>query len=78
MTIDIPDEILTNLSISPNELRIELATYLYEKQRLSIGKARKIAGLGLVDFQKELSKRQINLHLSIKDLEKELANLSTL
>ena len=78
MTLTIPDEVLTQTRISSAELRIELATYLYEKQRLSIGKARKIAGLNLIAFQKELAKRNIYLHLSIKDLETDLKNLSLL
>lgn len=44
MTITIPDAVLSETKISSADLRIELATYLYERQRLSIGKARKVAG----------------------------------
>lgn len=78
MTITIPDAVLSETKISSADLRIELATYLYEKQRLSIGKARKVAGLNLVEFQKELAKRDIYLHLGIQDLEKDIDNLSLL
>jgi predicted HTH domain antitoxin len=60
------------------EMRIEIAAYLYEKQRMSIGKARRIAGLDLVQFQKELAKRNIYLQLGIEDLESEIRNLKLL
>jgi predicted HTH domain antitoxin len=60
------------------EMRIEIAAYLYEKQRMSIGKARRIAGLDLVQFQKELAKRNIYLQLGIEDLESEVRNLKLL
>ena len=77
MTITIPDAVLLETKISSADLRIELATYLYEKQRLSIGKARKVAGLNLIEFQKELAKRNIYLHLGIQDLEIDIKNLSS-
>ena len=78
MTFTIPDTILAETKISSDELRIELAVYLYEKQRLSIGKARKVAGLNLIEFQKELAQRNIFLHLSVQDLETDLKNLNLL
>jgi predicted HTH domain antitoxin len=78
MTFTIPDTVLAETKISSAELRIELAVYLYEKQRLSIGKARKVAGLNLIEFQKELAKRNVYLHLSIQDLDIDLKNLNSL
>lgn len=78
MTISIPDEVLAQTKLSTAELKIELAAYLYEKQRLSVGKACKIAGLGLIDFQKELAKRNIYLHLTIEDVDTDLRNLRKL
>ena len=79
MTISIPDEVMAQTKLSASDLKIELAAYLYEKRRLSIGKARKIAGLvGLIDFQQELAKRNIYLHLTIEDVDTDLRNLSKL
>jgi predicted HTH domain antitoxin len=78
MTITIPDEIVALSNISSTDFRIEIATYLYEKQRLSIGKAHKLAGLNLIQFQKELLKRNIYLHLDTSDIDKELQNLNQL
>jgi len=78
MTISIPDEVLAQAKLSTAELKVELAAYLYEKKRLSIGKARKIAGLSLIDFQKELAKRNIYLHLTKEDVDTDLKNLRKL
>jgi predicted HTH domain antitoxin len=78
MTLTIPDEILSHTNISSMDMRIEVAAYLYEKQRISIGKARLIAGLSLIQFQKELAKRNIYLQISTKDIETEVTNLRLL
>ncbi|MCU0338980.1 MAG: UPF0175 family protein [Spirosomaceae bacterium] len=75
MTLTIPDEVLSDTNLSPTDLRIELAVYLYDKQRLSLGKARRIAGLSLIDFQKELAKRNVYLHYDLEDLQTDLKNL---
>lgn len=40
-----------------------------------MGKARSIAGLGLIEFQKELTKRDIYLQISPQDIEKDISNL---
>jgi predicted HTH domain antitoxin len=75
MTLIIPDEILSLTNITSTDMRIEVAAYLYEKKRMSIGKARLIAGLNLIQFQKELAKRNIYLQIEAKDLEAEVNNL---
>lgn len=78
MTLTIPDEVLTHANISSKDMRIEVAAYLYEKQRISIGKARLIAGLSLIQFQKELAKRNIYLQIGIEDIDTEVNNLRVL
>jgi predicted HTH domain antitoxin len=78
MTLTIPDDILEQVHISSTDLQVEIAIYFYEKQRLSIGKARKLAGLNLIQFQKELSKRNIYLHLDANEIDKEFQNLNQL
>ena len=51
----IPGEVLEKAEISGSDLLIEIAVYLYGKERLSIGQAKDLAGLDLVSFQKELA-----------------------
>ncbi len=75
MTITIPDSIAIQTKLNEHDLLIDIAVYLYEKKRLSIGKARKLAGLDLISFQKELEKREVFIHFDIGDLELDLKNL---
>lgn len=57
MTITIPDRTLLAAKLSPNDLLIDFAAYLYEKKIVSIGQAKKIANVNLITFQKELAKK---------------------
>ncbi|MEM9833876.1 MAG: UPF0175 family protein [Bacteroidota bacterium] len=75
MALIISDETLAKARITEQELLIDLACYLYDKQRLSMGKARELAGLNLLDFQKGLAKREIDIHYTQEDLNKDLQNL---
>jgi len=78
MIITIPDETLSDVKISAAELLIDVAVYLYDKQRLSLGQARKIAGLDVLSFQKELAKRNVYLNYSMDDLNKDIQNSQSL
>ena len=76
MTISIPDDLAEQAHLSAPELRIDLAAYLYQRERLSMGQARRLAGLALIPFQHELAKRDIAIQLNADDFEKDLQNLS--
>ncbi|MFN0174296.1 MAG: UPF0175 family protein [Saprospiraceae bacterium] len=71
----ISNSILEQAQISPAELRLEIAVYLYAKERLSIDQARRLAGLDLVSFQKELVKRDIYIHHDKEDLKTDIESL---
>ncbi len=70
--------ILEELRISPSELMTDLAVYLYDKEKLSMGQAKKLAGLTQIEFQKEMSKRGVFIKYDIEDLEKDLKTLNHL
>jgi len=74
----ISGNVLEKVEMTPSELLTELAVFLYEKERLSIGKARKLAGLDLIAFQKELAKRDVYIHYDIEDFHKDIENLNEL
>lgn len=75
MALIITDETLTKAKTSAEELLIDLACYLYDKKRMSMGQARHLAGLDQISFQKELAKRDIYIHYTEDDLKKDLDNL---
>ena len=75
MALIISDQTLEQARLSADDLLIDLACYLYEKKRLSTGQARTLAGLNQIEFQQELAARDINIHYTEEDLEKDLENL---
>lgn len=75
MALIITDETISKAKTSAEELLIDLACYLYDKKRMSMGQARHLAGLDQIRFQKELAKRDIYIHYTEDDLKKDLDNL---
>lgn len=75
MAVVISDAILAQAEITGEDLIIDLSCYLFDKKRLSMGKARALTGLDLLSFQRELGKRKIDLHYGEADLEIDLKNL---
>ena len=69
------DDTLAKAQMTADELLVDLACYLYDKKRMSMGQARHLAGLDQISFQKELAKRDINIHYSEEGLKKGLENL---
>lgn len=67
-TLEIPQGILDAAHLSLPELRRELALTLYAQQRLSLGKARELAGLTLWEFRQWLAVRRIAAHYDSADL----------
>ena len=71
----IPREFLESAKMSEKEMLIDLATHLYATKKLSMGKAKRLAGLDLISFQKELAKRDICINYDVDDLHEDMRNL---
>ena len=77
-TLEIPRGVLDAAQMSTRDLRRELALTLYAQQRLSLGKARELAGLSLWEFRHWLGLRRIEVHYDADDLRDDIATLRTL
>ena len=77
-TLEIPQEILDSARLTADELKIELAVALYSQGRLSIGKARELAGISLWEFRQLLASRCIAPHYDLADFEEDIATLREL
>lgn len=64
----VPKEFLDSAKMSEDEMRIDLAVHLYATRRLSMGKAKELAGLDLISFQGELKKRNVYLNITSDDV----------
>jgi predicted HTH domain antitoxin len=69
IAIEIPREIIHATRMTPEELRRELAIYLFQQGKLSFGKAREMAGLTIWTFQQLLGSRGIPVHYDLEDYE---------
>jgi len=74
----IPGKVLERAEMTPSEFLIEMAVYLYDKEKLSMGQAKDLAGMDLISFQKELSKRDVYIHYDIEDYYEDAKNLDKL
>ena len=77
-TLEVPQEILDSARLTIDELKLEIAVHLYAQGRLSIGKARELAGMSLWEFRQVLAARRIEPHYDVADLEEDIAVLREL
>ena len=77
-TLEIPQEILESARLTTDELKVELAVSLYASGRLSVGKARELAGMSLWQFRQLLASRQIPPHFDLADLDEDVATVQDL
>ena len=71
----IDQDILDSARLSAEDAKVELAIHLYGQRRLSLGKARELAGMSIWTFRQLLASRAIPAHYDENDL---LADVETL
>lgn len=77
-TLEIPQDILDSARLTLDDLKVEIAISLYTQGRLSIGKARELAGMSLWEFRQLLASRRISPHYNVDDFEEDLTTLREL
>ena len=75
MAITLTDDLLRDTQIKEEELRVDLACFLYDKKRLSFGKAARFAGVNQLQFQKELAARDIYIKYDLDDFDRDLQTI---
>ena len=78
MSVVIPDEVLYTAHISAEELRLEVAVLLYEKEKLTLGQASQLANMSQFQFRHLLASRNVYLHYDVEDFEADLETLKAL
>ena len=76
MNVEIPDVILRATHLAPAELRLEIAVMLFEKEKLTLGRAAELADMGHLEFQRLLASREIPIHYDVEELEEDLRTLN--
>ena len=75
MALVISDEILRAVRMSEQELAQALALALFEKGKLSLGQAARLAGMSQWEFRGLLAAQDIPLHYDVAELQHDLATL---
>lgn len=64
--------------MSEQQLRQELALWLYAKGKLSLGRAAKFSGLNKPEFMHLMAANNIDLNYSVEDLEDDMKTIEKL
>ncbi|MCU0570865.1 MAG: UPF0175 family protein [Oculatellaceae cyanobacterium Prado106] len=75
MSLTVPDEMIRASGLSEQRFLLEIIVMLFQQKKISIGKASRLSGMTLRQFQHELATRQIPIHYDVEDFEKDLHNL---
>ena len=75
MPVTIPDEILAAAHITEPELKQELALALFQQERLTLGQASALAGLGQLAFQALMAERRIPIHYGVAEFREDIQTL---
>ncbi len=75
MSVVIPDDIVYSTRMTEGELLQEIAVLLYQKEKLSMGQASKLAHLSQWQFQSLLGSRKIPIHYDVAEFESDLKTL---
>jgi len=75
MSVVIPDEVLHATHMTADELIQEVAVLLYQKDKLTLGQASRLAGMSQLQFQFLLASRRIPIHYDIPEFEADLKTL---
>lgn len=79
MSITISDDILQASQLTPSEFRQEIALYMFQTGRLTLGYASQLAEMHPNAFRQLLKQRQIPLYsYDVEDFELDLKNLRKL
>ena len=75
MPVTISDDVLLAAHISEPELKQELAQALFQKERLTLAQASRLAEMTQLAFQALLAERQIPIHYGVAEFREGLRTL---
>jgi predicted HTH domain antitoxin len=78
MSVIISDDILQATRMTEEELRQEIAVLLFQKEKLTLAQASRMAGMSRLQFQHLLASRQVPVHYDLEEFEEDLKTLSEL
>lgn len=77
MNVEVQDEKLRGLKVTPERLRLEMAVGLYASEDFTLGQAADLAGMDQTQFLRELGHRGLCIHYGVEEFEQDLKTLGT-
>ena len=75
ITLNLPDNLSQAETFSQDDWFREIAIALFQQERISLSRARKIVKIELIGFQKLLADRDISVHYDVEDFEQDVQHL---
>ncbi len=76
--LTIPAEYIKATRMTESEFLLEVAVMLFQKEKLSLGQAARLAGLAQYQFQMLLASRAIPLHYDVEEFREDMETLNRL
>ena len=76
--LTIPTEYVRATRLTDFEILLEIAVLLFQKEKLTLGQAARLAGMPQFRFQSLLASRDIPIHYGIEDYREDLQTLKSL
>ena len=78
MSVVISDEVLQASRLTAFELKLEIAVMLFQKEKLSLGQASRLAAMDQLEFQHLLASRKLSVHYDVANFDEDVKTLSQL
>jgi predicted HTH domain antitoxin len=75
MSIVITEDTLKTISMSEDELLLEIAIMLFQQEKFTLGQASNFAKMNQLQLQKILGSRQISPHYDLAELKEDIDSL---
>ncbi|MBX2892868.1 MAG: UPF0175 family protein [Saprospiraceae bacterium] len=76
--VTIPTEFVRATRLTDLEILLELAVVLFQKDKLTLGQAARLAGMPQYKFQALLSSRDIPIHYDVEEYQEDLQTIKSL
>lgn len=77
MSLLVSDEIIQASGLSESELLLEIVIMLFQRDKISLGKASELIGMHRMQFQKILADRGICVHYDVAEFQEDLLTLQS-
>lgn len=77
-SLSISRELMQSTGMNESELLLEIGVMLFQRSKLTLAQAAKLADMPRLQFQQLLASRQIPIHYDVDDLEQDIQTLKDL